>query len=115
MPIPKPTATGIARVALGRGDQLARAPRELVALAGRADRRDDVDEAAGDVADPRAALGRRGRRDQRHRSPGPLGERLADVLGLAERQVGDDRARAPAAAARAGELVGPPPARTMFA
>ena len=94
VPIPKPTATGTSALGLGRGDQLGRAPSgSSLALAGRADGRDDVDEAAGDAQISPPPLGRGRRRHQRHQGQPGRGERLADLLRLVERQVGDDRAR----------------------
>ena len=95
VPIPKPTATGTSDSALVAATRSASSVGQLVALAGGPHGRDDVDEAAGDGADPAQALGRGRRRDQRHqRQPGG-GERLADLLRLAERQVGDDRPGGP--------------------
>ena len=85
-PRPGPPAS-----ALVAATSSASAAGSSAALAGRADGRDDVDEAAGDGADPAAALGRGRRRDQRHQRQPGRGEGVADVLGLAERQVGDDR------------------------
>ena len=114
VPIPKPTATGTSASALVAGDELGERGRELRPLAGRADGRDDVDEAAGGGADPRPALGRGRRRQQRHqRQPGRV-EGGADVLGLVERQVGDDRPGGPGGPRQPANSAAPPWASTMF-
>ena len=107
VPMPKPTATGTSASALAARDQLGELRRELVALPGRADRGDDVDEALGGGADAGAALGRGGRRDQRNERQAGCGERLAHLLGLLQRQVGDDRPRGARGRAPRGELLGP--------
>ena len=94
------------RLGLGRGDEIGELRGQLVALTGGPDGRDDVDEAAGDGADPAQAPGRGRRRDQRHqRQPGG-GEGLADLLPLAERQVGDDRPGGPGLDRAGGECLG---------
>jgi hypothetical protein len=76
---------------LGRGDQVGEILGQRIPLPGGPHRRDDVDEAAGDGADPAQAPRRRRRRDQRHQGQPGRTERLADLLPLAQRQVWDDR------------------------
>ena len=94
------------RVGLGRGDEIGQAGRQVLALAGRADGRDDVDEAPGDGADAGAALGRRGRGEQRHQCQSGGGEGVPYVLGLAQRQVGHDRPGGAGGGGAARELDG---------
>src|ERR1041384_5532435 len=53
------------RLILGRGHQIGELHRNRVPLAGRTDRRDEVDEPARDGADLSATLRRRGWGDQR--------------------------------------------------
>ena len=107
VPIPKPTATGTSASALVAATSSASAVGQLLALARRADGRDDVDEAAGGGAD----LARR-------RSAGVVGA----TSGTSARPAAAKAARissasssgrsgtiapaAPAAAARGGERLG---------
>ncbi len=110
VPMPNPTATGHRRVGLGGRDQLAERLRQPVALAGRAGVGDEVDEALGLGADPRAALRRRRRRDQRDQGEAGRAQLGGDLAALLEGQVGHDRARPPPrrrAAARTPRRRGP--------
>ena len=96
---------GLPRVGLGRGDQVGQRGRDLGPLAGRPHGGDDVDEAAGHLADLACAARARwsGRRSGTIARPA-VGERLADRLVLAQRQVGDDRPRGARRPRQLGEL-----------
>ena len=94
------------RLGLGRGDQvgqLRRAARRAHRSSRRSRRRR---RSRGRRRRSGPAPGRRRRRDQRHqRQPGG-GEGLADLLALAERQVGDDRPGGPGLDRAGGERLG---------
>ena len=98
------------RLRLGRGDQLGQLRRQLVPLAGGADGGDDVDEARARRRRCAARRsGERGRGDQRHqRQARRRRARRAIVLGLLERQVGDDRAGGPGRRGRPANSAAPP-------
>src|SRR5215211_3959732 len=76
-----------------RRDQLRKAARELVPLPSDACIGDDVDESPGVFADSAAPPRRRGRRHERHRRKPGAGQRIAELVRLAKRQIGDDHAR----------------------
>ena len=115
VPIPKPDRDGHGESALVAAISSPRASGQPLALAGRAGVGDEVDEALGLGADPRAALRRRRRGDQRDQRE--AGRRAARRRSrLPPRAAGRARSRPPRRRRRAAARTPPAPrARIMFA